>query len=221
MRIPLRFVSFGLIALSLSLGKAADPPAAPSPAASPSASKPPKELRELTYSDAQRAFVDPASQEPYSGPIIVKYPDGTPETVGNLKAGREEGTWSDFYEDGTKSSAGDFADGQEHGPWTYWWDNGKVEAEGEYDQGKMTGRWRDFYPDGTLASDGSYVNGRAEGKWLMHDEETGVTATVWYRDGEEVPPPADAEPSGDPKTQTSPSENPSSPTPAPGDPTID
>jgi hypothetical protein len=165
----------------------------------------PVELYRLAYNEEKAAFVDPANQEPFTGPIIVTYPVGQPETIGRLEAGKEDGYWREFYENGTKSAEGRYDAGTETGQWYYYWENGRIESEGVYEDGAMEGVWKDYFASGKLTTAGTYLAGKADGAWQIADEDTGELVTVHYKDGEEIPPPAD---------QSAPTPEPS-PTPEP------
>ncbi len=178
----------------------------------------PRELRTLIFDEAQYAFVDPESREPYTGPITVTYPSGQLETEGQLVDGLEDGYFIEYYPDGTKSGMGTYRAGDEVGPWTYWWENGRIESEGSFKDGRLDGVWRDYHPDGKLANEGAYVDGLAQGKWQMTDDETNKLTVVYYDKGEEVPPPSEeseeASPIDDAKADTASSAD-ASPTASP------
>lgn len=176
----------------------------------------PRELSTLVFDEAQYAFVDPESREPYNGPMTVTYPNGQLETDGHLANGLEDGDFTEYHADGTKSGKGAYQAGDEVGPWTYWWENGSVESEGVFKDGRMDGVWRDYFPSGKLAMEGEYVNGLAQGKWQVADENTGVLVAVYYDQGEEVaaPDPTDPAPAVDADASPSPTAE-SSPSPSP------
>ncbi len=157
----------------------------------------PVELYRLTFNEAKNAFVDPATQEPFTGPIIVTYPGGRPETVGQIKDGLEDGYWIEYYEDGTKTSEGSYEAGNEVGQWYYYWENGKIESEGVYNDGMMDGTWTDYFESGKVSTSGAYADSKAEGPWKITDEDTGEVIIVQYQDGKEIAPP-DATPTPTP-----------------------
>ncbi len=144
------------------------------------------ELLQLTFNDEKNAFVDPATLEPFTGRIIVTYPTGQPETIGQLEDGLESGYWTEYYETGTKSAEGRYDAGNETGLWYFYWENGKIESTGEFDAGSMTGVWTDYFESGKIATQGSYTDSQAEGSWKIADEATGDLVTVEFENGKEV-----------------------------------
>jgi hypothetical protein len=78
----------------------------------------PKDLAELDIRDS--VYVDPGSQEPYSGPVFRGFPDG-PDGVqleGHLLQGEWEGEIMVYHPNGRIRYMGSFRNGERCGPWT-------------------------------------------------------------------------------------------------------
>lgn len=79
-----------------------------------------------------------------------------------------QGFWKTYYKDGTVESEGYYKDGKQEGQWKYYHDNGRLSAEKNYKSGKLDGTNRTYGENGELESDGHYKDGREDGSWIYY-----------------------------------------------------
>ena len=96
------------------------------------------------------------------------------ESTADVKRGREEGEWKEWYENGQMLRTASYDDGQLKGPCTEWYANGQKKFETNYVLGTflnsrrddmMDGMTREWHENGQLMTEGAYVNGMRDGLW--------------------------------------------------------
>ena len=99
-------------------------------------------------------------QQPFSGRVEEKYPDGQLAAVMTLHDGLRDGPYELWYQAGQKQLAVVFQKGKMRGVGREWYENGRLRREVFYNDGKRKGL-KEWYADGTQkrllewAADGS------------------------------------------------------------------
>ena len=123
--------------------------------------------------------------------------------LGNMKDGKKEGKWADWYENGHKKQETTFKDGkpdglmtgwyphgqkwreetfkdgQKDGLWIEWHENGQKRLEGNYKDGKQDGLWTYWYENGPKKEEGTWKDGKQDGKHTQWDEK-GIKTVIDY-----------------------------------------
>ena len=122
--------------------------------------------------------------------------------LGNMKDGKKEGKWADWYENGHKKQETTFKDGKLDGlvtAWyengqksstinygiydnweiTEWYENGQKRLEGNYKDGKQDGLWTYWYENGPKKEEGTWKDGKQDGKHTQWDEK-GIKTVIDY-----------------------------------------
>jgi uncharacterized protein len=117
------------------------------------------------------------SDEPITGKVYGYYgEDNNPKKVyvGNIRNGKKEGKWVDYYHTtGKKSSEYNFKDGKEDGLVTYWYQNGQKQSESTYKDDKRDGIFTIWYKNGQKKFEWNFKEGKRDG-----------LETQWYENGQ-------------------------------------
>lgn len=105
--------------------------------------------------------------------FVRTYPDGQRRIEGELRDGRREGVWTEWWESGQVQSEGEYVYDDRVGEWTFWHENGERKREGLYVDGQMEGLWTEWHPSGERQREGRLVRGTREDVW--HE---------WYSNGQ-------------------------------------
>jgi len=89
---------------------------------------------------------------------------------GNIKNGKPEGEWVEYYENDKLMKKGNYKNGKEEGNWEEYWDNGKLKSKVSYKDGKEEGEEFFYYENGQLGVKRNYKDGKEEGEWLYYKE---------------------------------------------------
>lgn len=113
----------------------------------------------------------PNTTEPYSGKSSCAYSiNGQLSMKGQIKQGRLNGEWLEWYVNGQIKSKGFFKDGLPNGVYTKWHNNGQKQFEGEWSDNVKIGQWHYWYQDGQLAQSDVYREGKKQQASLFWDK---------------------------------------------------
>jgi antitoxin component YwqK of YwqJK toxin-antitoxin module len=100
------------------------------------------------------------------------------------EAGKQQGSWVEYYSSNKIKSKGNYEDGLKVGDWIFYHPNGKIEQKGKYDKkGRPTGLWQWFYDSGKLLREENYLNGKREGQMTEWNDSGKVITQGEYIDG--------------------------------------
>jgi|GEM_PF-3556282 len=116
-----------------------------------------------------------------SGDFVEFYANGNKsregafgESTADVKRGREEGAWKEWWENGQLMRTVSYDNGQMKGPCTEWYANGQKRFETIFVVGAflnspkdemMDGMTREWHENGQLMSEGAYMKGLRDGLW--------------------------------------------------------
>jgi len=88
-------------------------------------------------------YLDRETMRPYSGPVFRFLSN---DTTGvrlsvNLKDGKMDGPYEDYYANGQLWAKGTYAAGERDGPAEMYHENGQLEAKGTWNMGEACGEW--------------------------------------------------------------------------------
>jgi hypothetical protein len=73
----------------------------------------------------------------------------------------KNGLFTDFYANSQiKKTKGNLKDGKEDGKWTNWYENGQIKSEINYKDGKLDGKWIEWDESGRKQSEVNYKDGK-------------------------------------------------------------
>ena len=117
------------------------------------------------------------SDEPITGKVYGYYgEDNNPKKVyvGNIRNGKEEGKWVDYYHStGKIFGEATYRDGKHDGLVTYWYENGQMMNEITWIAGIENGIFSGWYENGQMKEEKTYKNGKLDG-----------LSTFWYENGQ-------------------------------------
>lgn len=74
---------------------------------------------------------------------------------GELKDGKREGPWVNYYDDGQLDNKGVYENGRKEGPWVSYWSNGQLSYKGVFKNGRKEGPWVSYNKDGNAYKEGT------------------------------------------------------------------
>lgn len=83
--------------------------------------------------------------EKSEGEISIYYKKRTVFRVIDLKKGKPNGKFSEFYETGELKETGFYVNGLRDGIWKEFYKGGKIKSKGKYTKGEKVGIWKVFY----------------------------------------------------------------------------
>jgi hypothetical protein len=125
---------------------------------------------------ASDSRLPPATERPPwegapDGPWVVKYPDGTTRTSGQIVSGRPAGYWRFWRADGSLQEEGDFPGGHQQGAWLYWDREGRILCVQAFKDSFEHGMRTCFHPNGRKKTQGEMRHGKQVGTWVEWDEQ--------------------------------------------------
>ena len=115
--------------------------------------------------------------ENFTGQVIKKYKDGQVESIENLKNGKLNGEFKEFFEDGSLFQVGTFKNGDMENVKVFY-ENGNLKFEQNLKDRK--GRYKGYYPNGMLEVEGEVFQGDEIGLWKYYNEEGKLSSEVTY-----------------------------------------
>lgn len=121
----------------------------------------------LTSADVERKdglYYLVGQDNPFTGTSKCVYSGGRIESLGEIKNGKREGKWTEWYTNGQMQSEGNYKDGKQDGKLTGWHANGQIRSEINFKDGKLNGKWTWWYESGQLKSEKNFKDGKRKGK---------------------------------------------------------
>lgn len=126
-----------------------------------------------TYQGKYTYFSNETNQ-PYTGILYAKYPNGNYISRQDFKNGIGNGSWTNYYENGNISEQGTYVDNRVEGPIIKYYDTGIIKSKGMYREWRIRiGEWEYYDTGGQLKE---IINHGDYGDY--RDVE------VYYRDGD-------------------------------------
>ena len=104
----------------------------------------------------------------------------TGEWNGNLKDGKPEGHWIEYYENGQLNFKGNFKDGKRDGLSELYYENGQLWLKRTEKDGKLEGLYEYYYENGQLSAKGNYKDGEKDGVWEYFNKDGSLKRTETY-----------------------------------------
>jgi len=105
--------------------------------------------------------------EPYTGPVIAYWEDGTLRERGTLVNGRWDGVRESYYQLGTLKARETYANGVLNGPFESYFKRGAPSDKGTYEDGRLEGHYESFWLR-QPAEVGTFSQGRMCGTWTRY-----------------------------------------------------
>lgn len=96
-----------------------------------------------------------------------------------------------YHTNGAKASSFFYKNGQPDGVFEKYFESGRLKAKGFYKDGLLQGPLTAYYENGNLKFNDVYIDGKLTGSSKSFDMQGNLFEEKYYRNGEEVPPPAD------------------------------
>jgi antitoxin component YwqK of YwqJK toxin-antitoxin module len=134
-------------------------------------------------------------KEPFTGRLVVRYTDGTMESVLNIVAGQNHGTFEQWHADGQKDEKATWVNGLKEGMARGWYASGKKRFEYPFRADKFHGtvkRWNEdgrrmveVYENGLKegVARGWFASGKKQFEMSYRADKLHGTATQWNADG--------------------------------------
>jgi hypothetical protein len=154
-------------------------------------------------------FLDPATLEPYSGPVFTTFADAplVVEKRASLREGHYDGPYEWYFGNRQLSLRESYRGGLRDGPYEWYFESGRLYEKGTYANGLLEGPYEAYYETGHLYERGSYragafhgprqwfldgrlieqvtyVLGRIEGKYERYTSEGALDLKGWLQDGQ-------------------------------------
>ena len=151
-------------------------------------------LAQIRETEEGMVFVK-GEKEPFTGRLVVRYTDGTMESVLNIVAGQNHGTFERWHTDGQKAEKATWVNGLREGMARGWFASGKKRFEYPFRADKFHGTVKQWNADGSRTVE-VYENGLREGvtrgwfasgkkrfEYPFRADKLHGTATQWNADG--------------------------------------
>lgn len=112
-------------------------------------------------------YLQPPTFEPYTGPVVGYWEDGTVRERGTLVNGRWDGVRESYYQLGTLKARETFQNGVLHGPFEAFFRKGAPSDEGAYVNGRLDGPYQSYWLR-QPAEVGAFDEGRMCGPWVRY-----------------------------------------------------
>lgn len=133
-------------------------------------------------SDGVYRYYAKGDNEPYTGVLFAKYPNGNFSSWQEYVDGLGQGQWINYYENGNYKEKGFYKKNLVEGPISKYYENGVLKAEGSYKDWRVkVGNWKYYDEDGNLLSTNDYGE---KGSLEEVEEyfERGEISKSWYVD---------------------------------------
>ncbi|MEC8928482.1 MAG: FG-GAP-like repeat-containing protein [Verrucomicrobiota bacterium] len=130
--------------------------------------------------------------QPFTGRVLYRYPNGRKETELTYRSGRPHGLGRAWHANGQLQAKGRWVEGRREGVWREWHSNGQLKQEMSYREGQRHGTAVSWWEDGTQEHSEVFDMGRRvwliPGPGLEQRRETlerqreKLDATVWRRE---------------------------------------
>ncbi len=107
----------------------------------------------------------------FTGIVVSNYENVRPQRWKEVKGGKANGLWMEWYENGNLRFKANWQEGRGHGLWQYFHENGQVRDEGVYHYDIPNGIHQEYHANGQLAVRKFYIDGKKEGKWEYFNSE--------------------------------------------------
>lgn len=146
-------------------------------------------------------FYEINQQEPFSGKIVEKHPNGQLKYEMELVDGKPDGKTTEYYENGQVKQIYNFKDGKPSGEYKSYAQNGQVIEEGEYTFEEIPnddktakarfreakiGKWTVYFENGQKRAESNFVNGKPDGKVIVFTDKGTIDREKEYKNGEKV-----------------------------------
>lgn len=127
------------------------------------AAQEPTDLDELVLRG--EVWVNPATSQPHTGPVVDMWVNGNLRERGTLVAGRWDGVHEWFHFNGLLATKETYVDGKLHGPSETYFKNGNLSLREMYVDGVLDGAYEAYWARGRLAERGRWDAGQRCGEW--------------------------------------------------------
>ena len=149
----------------------------------------PRNLDDLVKQNS--LYLDPDTQEPFSGPVFRVSPNDPAQIVltVDLLNGRLHGDFEDFDPTGVEQGLGLYAtgtylNGRREGRYEYFYPSGVRRGRGTYRDDRPDGPYESYYENGRLRLKHVYKGGKPDGAFETYRENGTLEWTGTYKDGE-------------------------------------
>jgi hypothetical protein len=112
-------------------------------------------------------YLQRPSFEPYTGPVIARWEDGSIREQGTLRNGRWDGLRESYYSLGTLKARETYTNGVLNGPFEAYFKHGTPSDKGTYVDGRLDGPYESFWTR-QPAEEGAFADGRMCGTWTRY-----------------------------------------------------
>jgi len=112
-------------------------------------------------------YLQRPSFEPYTGPVLAQWEDGTVRVRGTLKNGRWDGVRESYYQLGTLKARETYTNGVLNGPFEAYFKMGSPSDKGTYVDGRLDGPYESYWLR-QPAERGTFTGGRMCGHWIRY-----------------------------------------------------
>lgn len=110
-------------------------------------------------------WVDPATSQPHTGPVVDLWVNGNLRERGTLVEGRWDGVHEWFHFNGLLATKETYVDGKLNGPSETYFKNGNLSLREIYVDGELHGAYEAYWARGRLAERGRWQAGERCGEW--------------------------------------------------------
>ncbi len=144
--------------------------------------------RELSMKKAKGEYVNgkylylDQEDQPFSGILYAKYPNGNFISRQNFENGLGNGTWTNYYENGNIKEVGTYDNNKVKGPIKKYNEQGAMIAEGTYDEWRVrVGQWTYYDSKGYIVRIEDYGK-KGDYRDVEAYYNTGQISKMWYDD---------------------------------------
>lgn len=118
------------------------------------------------------------------------YPNGSLQSIGELKDGKPVGNWKTYYPTGILKSEGSWSKGTLNGKWIFYTNFGDTSSVIEYNNGLKSGFSYEYFTDrivknyrNTIQAKYLYVNNTINGEAMLYNMDGSISDRIHYKNG--------------------------------------
>lgn len=138
---------------------------------------------QFRYGTGVEVAYKPNQQDPFSGTVVRRYPDGQKSRKGKYLDGLQSGSWTSWHRTGEIQGYSTYNRGLLDGEAISFYPNGQKARQGSYAAGQPVGEHAAWMENGEILEKGSYKNGKKHGPWITDRLGTIAERTDYYNEG--------------------------------------
>ena len=128
-------------------------------------------------------FYEPNQKEPYTGKMLIQWPNGNNRSEAHITAGKLNGVFIEWYENGQMHKKGVYKANKKEGLHIKWHENSQIESKYNFKFDKKDGELNAWHENGQKEYEAYKINGSFEGMHIHWYEDGQLSSKYSYKNG--------------------------------------